>query len=139
MKKRYVILLGFCIFLLSSPSILFVTSANPALISINIETEIPGYSLSDWMNNFLPPWISSPKNLGNAPLNILPTVSITSPLANDTVADSILITGTANDSDGQVYHVEVSIDRGPWITATGTTTWTYQWAVSYTHLTLPTN
>ena len=126
-KKRYVILLGFCIFLLSSPSILFVTSASPALLSINTQTEIPGYSISNWVNNFLPPWISNPATPGNALLNILPTVSITSPLANDTVAGIIVITGTANDSDGQVYHVEVSIDRGPWITATGTTTWTYQW------------
>jgi len=59
--------------------------------------------------------------------NVLPTVIIISPVEFSTLSGIITVKGTANDSDGAVDHVEVSIDRGPWFNATGTTNWTYQW------------
>jgi len=126
MKKRFVLLLGLCVFLASS-SISLVSSTDSDSPDIHIQKVIRGYSVCEWINDFLPIWYILPKSLGNSLDNVLPTVTITSPLHNDTVAGMVLITGTAHDSDGEVSHVEVSIDRGPWINATGTTNWTFQW------------
>jgi len=62
-----------------------------------------------------------------------PMSAITSPApgANLTDGQSVTITGTASDSGGQVAGVEVSTDGGTtWHPATtGTTSWTYTWAV----------
>jgi len=128
MIKKYVILLGLCIFILNFPSILPVTSSDPGTLPIReSEDTATGYSMVYWLRNFHLLWISNPKTTSVSLDNILPTASITSPSNNDTVSGIILITGTANDSDGFVDHVEVSIDRGPWFTAVGTTTWTYEW------------
>jgi hypothetical protein len=57
-----------------------------------------------------------------------PTVTITSPAANSTVADGsqVILTGTASDVGGKVAAVEVSTDGGTtWHRANGTTSWTY--------------
>jgi len=56
-----------------------------------------------------------------------PTVAITSPNAGETVSGIILITGWANDTDGPVLLVQVRIDNGDWINATGTSSWEYPW------------
>ena len=57
-----------------------------------------------------------------------PTVAITSPASNATVANGTMlnVTGTASDVGGVVAGVEVSVDGGAsWHPATGTTNWTY--------------
>ncbi|MDI6917719.1 MAG: Ig-like domain-containing protein [Thermoplasmatales archaeon] len=59
--------------------------------------------------------------------NQKPTVTIISPSENDSVANTITITGTANDTDGIVQKVEIKIDAGSWVNATGTTSWSYKW------------
>lgn len=63
----------------------------------------------------------------DAIINNPPTVTITSPFENQTVSDSVIIHGTANDADGPIQHVEVKIDLGNWIAAFGTNTWNYEW------------
>ena len=126
MKKRYVILLGLCIFL-AFPSISLVSSTGSNPLDINIQKAVVGYSAFEWINDFLPPGGIAPRSSGNSLDNILPTVTINSPLNNGTVVGMVLVTGTAHDSDGEVYHVEVSIDRGSWVTVTGTANWTFQW------------
>ena len=60
---------------------------------------------------------------GNQP----PTVEITYPDEGQTVSGTITIMGTADDPDGTVEEVEVKIDEGDWQTATGTTSWSYEW------------
>ena len=127
MKKKFRILLGIFVVLLAFTSITLVSSTVPNPLDVNIQKEIMGDSSFEWIMDFLPPWISHPKTPSTSLNNILPTVAITSPQDGDTVAGMALVTGTANDSDGHVSHVGISIDRGPWITATGTATWTYQW------------
>jgi hypothetical protein len=57
-----------------------------------------------------------------------PTVTITGPAANATVANGAQVTlmGTASDVGGRVAAVEVSIDDGTtWHRANGTTAWSY--------------
>jgi len=61
------------------------------------------------------------------PLNQPPTVSITSPTEGTTVSGTVSISGTSNDTDGTVQSVQVKIDTGSWIDATGTTSWSYSW------------
>jgi len=60
-----------------------------------------------------------------------PTVSITSPAQNATIANGtkVTLTGTASDTGGgRVAGVEVSTDGGAtWHPATGTTSWSYQY------------
>ena len=81
----------------------YITANNPdTFLSVNIEEKEPGS-------------------------NIPPTVEITYPEEGQTVSGTITITGTAEDSDGTVKYVEVKIDYDTWETATGTTSWTYQW------------
>ncbi|MEA2054594.1 MAG: carboxypeptidase regulatory-like domain-containing protein, partial [Candidatus Thermoplasmatota archaeon] len=64
---------------------------------------------------------------GVPPANQPPTVNITSPSDGATVNEMVSIQGTASDSDGTVQNVEVKIDEGSWQTATGTTSWSYDW------------
>jgi hypothetical protein len=63
-----------------------------------------------------------------------PTTTITSPSAGASIANGTLVTvtGTAADTGGgRVAGVEVSTDNGAtWHPATGTTSWTYQYAIS---------
>jgi len=73
---------------------------------------------------FFEPWIRVPNNN--------PSVSITSPANNSTVSGIITIKGTASDPDGNetVEKVVVSVNIGAWETATGTTSWTFEWNTS---------
>jgi hypothetical protein len=64
---------------------------------------------------------------------IAPTTTIAAPAAGATIAagTAVTISGTASDVDGLVAGVEVSVDGGTtWLTATGTTTWSYTWMAS---------
>jgi len=61
------------------------------------------------------------------PPNQPPTVAITSPSDNATVSGTVSIAGTSSDSDNTVQGVQVKIDSGAWIEATGTTSWSYSW------------
>jgi len=58
-----------------------------------------------------------------------PTVDITYPFDGDTVSGTITITGTASDPDGNqdLQKVEVKIDTGGWMLATGKTSWNHNW------------
>jgi len=58
------------------------------------------------------------------PQNQPPSIEITLPQNNATVNGTITIKGIASD-DEQVVKVEIRIDDGTWIQATGTTTWSY--------------
>lgn len=61
--------------------------------------------------------------------NSAPTVSITYPENEENIANSITITGIAQDLDGneQLEEVSIRIDNESWITANGTTNWSYYW------------
>ncbi len=63
----------------------------------------------------------------DAIINSPPTVKITTPFEDQTVSDTIIIEGTASDSDGTVLKVEVKITDGDWVNATGTMSWSYIW------------
>ncbi len=53
-----------------------------------------------------------------------PTVSLAAPTNGATVSGNLLISGTAGDNVG-VRKAEIELDNGPWVTATGTTSWSY--------------
>ena len=53
-----------------------------------------------------------------------PAVKISSPSAAAAVRDKITIAGSASDNVA-VARVDVSLDGGPWVTATGTSSWSY--------------
>jgi hypothetical protein len=59
--------------------------------------------------------------------NILPNVQITSHSGGEVVSGTLQIKGTAVDHDGNVESVDVRIDSGNWNTASGTTSWIYEW------------
>jgi len=61
------------------------------------------------------------------PPNQPPTVAITFPANGSTISGTVNIAGTASDADGTVQSVQVNIDTGSWINATGTTSWSYSW------------
>lgn len=58
-----------------------------------------------------------------------PLVDITSPIEGATINGTILVEGTASvaDENQTLQWVEVKIDDGSWLTATGTTSWNYSW------------
>ncbi len=60
---------------------------------------------------------------GSVLVNIRPIVTIEYPVNNMTVNSSIIILGTASDTDGDVSMVEVSIAGNVWTTVIGTTEW----------------
>lgn len=64
-----------------------------------------------------------------------PTATITDPVDGQFInTDTYLITGTAEDNPGGsgVQRVEVSFDNGnTWLTADGTTNWTFTWQVEH--------
>jgi hypothetical protein len=66
-------------------------------------------------------------------INGKPTVIITYPSDGATVAQLVMISGTASDPDKEdnVSSVELKIGDNDWVTATGTTLWSYDW-VTYT-------
>ncbi len=59
--------------------------------------------------------------------NQIPTVTIDSPDDGQEVNGSIVITGTAHDSDGTIQDVWLSFDGGNWHRAVGTANWTAVW------------
>ena len=59
--------------------------------------------------------------------NQKPTVQIIYPQEGKIYAGTISIQGAAEDTDGTVELVQVKIDSGSWQTATGTTSWMYEW------------
>jgi len=61
------------------------------------------------------------------PTNQHPVCSIVSLTDGATVSGALVISGTASDIDGTVNRVEVSIDDGSWIVATGTESWSFDW------------
>ncbi|MFH0815322.1 MAG: M14 family zinc carboxypeptidase [Methanobacteriota archaeon] len=105
------------------------TNANGLTIYANeaYDTTYNTLALSTYSN-----WGKFVQNVWGTPSNVNnvePTVAITTPsegayVVYNTVAT---ITGTSADSDGTVQRVEVKIDREAWQTATGTTSWTYNW------------
>ncbi len=60
-----------------------------------------------------------------------PESAVTNPINNQTITGcSYTISGTAHDYYSGIQRVEVSTDNGgSWQTATGTTTWTYEWTI----------
>lgn len=62
--------------------------------------------------------------------NNRPTVTITFPGEGDKINGTVTIIGAASDSDGTVQKVEIKIDAGLWIPATGTTSWSYSWSTT---------
>ena len=59
-------------------------------------------------------------------LSELPTVEITSPHDGDVLYFNPLVEGIADDVDGDVDYVEVRVNGGSWMLATGTITWSLQ-------------
>jgi hypothetical protein len=60
------------------------------------------------------------------PTNAAPSISIQSPGAGATVSGTVPVSGTASDEAG-VAKVEVRIDGGAWVAATGKANWSYAW------------
>jgi len=62
-------------------------------------------------------------------VNGLPVVIINSPSNNTVVTGTMTIIGSASDPDGNgsILQVEVSIDGGDWINATGIIMWNFVW------------
>lgn len=56
-----------------------------------------------------------------------PTVEIEAPPSGATVNGTTTVEGNASDLEGNLSHVEVRVDDGPWTNATGTSNWTYEW------------
>ncbi|MEM3342583.1 MAG: Ig-like domain-containing protein [Thermoplasmata archaeon] len=57
--------------------------------------------------------------------NSPPTVSISSPQNGSKVSGLVVISGTANDTDGNLDIVEVMVGQGVWMKAGGNTTWNF--------------
>ena len=57
----------------------------------------------------------------------IPSVTITLPVGGSNVYGLVSIQGTATDNDGVVQKVEIKIDNGIWMSASGTTNWNYNW------------
>jgi hypothetical protein len=57
--------------------------------------------------------------------NVAPSVVITSPAAGSTVSGLLAITGTANDSDGNLDIVEIRIANGSWQKVSGNSSWNF--------------
>jgi alpha-amylase len=56
--------------------------------------------------------------------SVPPTLTITSPASNAVISGALNFFGTAADNVA-VQKVEARLDNGPWVTATGTTAWTF--------------
>jgi hypothetical protein len=70
------------------------------------------------------------KNFNFQILNGKPTVMFSYPSDGATVSTLVMISGTASDPDknDNVTSVEIQINNGEWITADGTTLWSYEWS-----------
>ena len=64
--------------------------------------------------------------------SVPPVTFIRAPVSGQTITGtSFLITGTAYDAGSGIQRVELSFDAGAsWVTATGTTSWSYDWTPS---------
>ncbi|MFQ5909972.1 MAG: NosD domain-containing protein [Thermoplasmata archaeon] len=72
--------------------------------------------------------LMEPLPVGGHPLgNQRPVCDITHPEELARIHETYSITGTANDEDGTIVTVEISIDDGPWIQVNGTASWSYEW------------
>jgi subtilisin family serine protease len=56
-----------------------------------------------------------------------PSIAVASPKDGTRVSDSVSISGTAWDNDGEVKAIYVNINNGPWQIANGTKNWEYLW------------
>ncbi len=77
------------------------------------------------LGNYLFGFFGSPLNFNqNKPL-----VSITYPSEGATVSKLVMVSGTAENPNGKenITSVQVKIDGNNWVTATGTTLWSYDW------------
>ncbi|MCK4444364.1 MAG: fibronectin type III domain-containing protein, partial [Thermoplasmata archaeon] len=61
------------------------------------------------------------------PYNIPPTCSIQDPPPLTTISGTYRLAGTASDLDGTVQLVEIRIGDGPWVQATDTENWFFDW------------
>jgi len=61
------------------------------------------------------------------PANLPPTCNIVSPAPGGVVAGTYRVVGIASDVDGVVERVDVRMNNGQWIAASGNTSWTYDW------------
>jgi hypothetical protein len=67
----------------------------------------------------------------NPSVNWYPTVEILTPSQLDVLLNDVVnISGTSYDYKGTVEKVEIRINDGEWIQATGTTEWFYEWDIS---------
>lgn len=66
----------------------------------------------------------------NVTVNQPPSIEIQRPWSNVTVAEEVTIQGTAEDPEGNVEEIEVRIDDGPWLSAAGTSEWSFDWNTS---------
>lgn len=57
----------------------------------------------------------------------IPTVTISQPTESAELGGIVTIEGTADDVDGSIQQVEIKIDEGLWMTATGLSNWNYEW------------
>ncbi|MFI5363093.1 MAG: beta strand repeat-containing protein [Elusimicrobiota bacterium] len=55
----------------------------------------------------------------------VPTVAITAPAANATVSGSVGVAGTAAETGGSIKSVEISVNGGAYVAATGAASWSY--------------
>ena len=71
--------------------------------------------------------VSVTVNVDNSEPNDPPTVTVISPDTGETLSGTIFVSGTADDSDGDIQSVQIRIDSGSWQTASGQTSWGYGW------------
>lgn len=57
----------------------------------------------------------------------IPTITISEPAAGAELGGVITIEGSADDTDGDIQRIEIKIDEGEWVTATGLSNWYYDW------------
>jgi len=57
----------------------------------------------------------------------MPEVEILSPVNDSIVTGYVVISGRAADAEGELDSVEIKIGNDQWITAEGTTFWSYRW------------
>jgi hypothetical protein len=56
---------------------------------------------------------------------IVPVVNITQPVAHQLLGKSFRVYGSAHDSESGIDHVEIKVDGGEWVNATGKEIWSY--------------
>ena len=59
--------------------------------------------------------------------NQIPTVTISYPEDGENVSNIVTISGNASDADGNIQVVQLKIDEGSWMLASGTTSWNLSW------------